>query len=167
MKKRVDLSTWCLVMTAIGLIVLLFALYFSTNIISTIIVIAALVILCGAALFYMPLSVSVDEENLNVLIPLRVKSIPLDEISSIELCPPTMAEWRMCGSGGWFGYWGWFREPSIGKYFAYYGRASECFLVTLKDGKKYMLSCKDPDELVHYAQNHLQRPRSGIYRQER
>ena len=61
---------------------------------------------------------------------------------------PTMAKKRICGSGGWFGYYGWFSEPSIGKYFAYYGKASDCFLVTLKDGKKYVLGCESPDEMV-------------------
>ena len=59
-----------------------------------------------------------------------------------------MAKKRICGSGGWFGYYGWFSEPSIGKYFAYYGKASDCFLVTLKDGKKYVLGCESPDEMV-------------------
>lgn len=150
MKKRVAFSTWCIVMTTLGLLIILFALYHSTNIISTIFVCVALVLLCGAALFYMPLSVSVDKNSLNIHKPLRNKSIPLKDVSSVELCAPTMAEIRLCGSGGWFGYWGWFKEPLIGKYFAYYGKASDCFLVSLKNGKKYMLSCQQPQELVDF-----------------
>ncbi len=71
------------------------------------------------------------------------------------LCPPTMAERRICGSGGFFGYWGWFKEPSIGKYFAYYGKASDCFLVELKDGKKYLIGCSNPSEVVSYINSRL------------
>ena len=94
------------------------------------------------------MSISVDEANLNINRSLRIKSIPLKEIKSVKLCPPTMAEKRICGSGGWFGYWGWFSEPSIGKYFAYYGKASDCFLIELKDGKKYLLGCADAPLMV-------------------
>lgn len=156
MKKRIELSTWCVVMTALGSVILFGALYFSEVIIARIFVMAALVLLCGAALFYMPLSISVDKHNLNINRPLRIKSIPLSDISTVELCAPTMAERRLCGSGGWFGYWGWFKEPTIGKYFAYYGKASDCFLVTLKNGKKYLLSCKQPKEMVDEIQKCLQ-----------
>ncbi|WP_300877569.1 PH domain-containing protein [uncultured Duncaniella sp.] len=59
-----------------------------------------------------------------------------------------MAEKRICGSGGFMGYWGWFSERDLGKYFAYYGKASDCFLVTMKDGRKYMLGCQNPAEMV-------------------
>lgn len=155
MKKRVELSYWCALVSALGLAVIVAALCWSTNVISASIGTAALVILCGAALFYMPLTVSARERCLCVRTPLRVKRIPYDEIASIELCAPTMAELRLCGSGGWFGYWGWFREPSIGRYFAYYGKASQCFLVCRKDGRKYMLSCMEPAEMVLFVQEQL------------
>lgn len=67
-----------------------------------------------------------------------------------------MAEKRICGSGGWFGYYGWFREPTIGKYFAYYGKASDCFLVRLKNGKNYVLGCEDKNEFVGYIRKLIQ-----------
>lgn len=98
----------------------------------------------------MPLFISVRDGELNINRPLKIKSIPLSTIDSVKLVSPTMAEKRICGSGGWFGYYGWFSEPSIGKYFAYYGKASDCFLVTLKDGKKYILGCENPKDMVDY-----------------
>jgi hypothetical protein len=103
----------------------------------------------------MPLSISVKNGVLNINRPLKIKSIPLSLITSVELYSPTMASIRICGSGGWFGYYGWFKEPSIGKYFAYYGKASDCFLVTLKDGKKYVLGCEAPNEIVEYINKHI------------
>ena len=137
-------------MTAIGLIVLLVALYCANDAIAKYITASALVILCITALFYMPLSISVKDGCLNINRPLKIKSIQLNQIASVKLYPPTMAEKRICGCGGWFGYYGWFNEPSIGKYFAYYGKASDCFLVTLKDGKKYLLGCENPTEMLEF-----------------
>ena len=88
----------------------------------------AIFILCFAALCYTPLSVSVDGMNLCIQRPLKTR--------------------RIVGSGGWFGYYGWFSERDLGRYFAYYGKASDCFLVTLRDGRKYMLGCDDAPAMV-------------------
>lgn len=114
---------------------------------------AALVYMFAMSLFYAPLSISIDKDNLNINRSLRIKSIPLSDIKSVEMCPPTVSEKRICGSGGWFGYWGWFKEPSIGKYFAYYGKASDCFLVKLKDGRQYMLGCENPAIIVKFIKD--------------
>lgn len=108
----------------------------------------AIFILCFAALCYTPLSVSVDGMNLCIQRPLKTKHIPLADIADVKLCPPTMAARRIVGSGGWFGYYGWVSERDLGRYFAYYGKASDCFLVTLRDGRKYMLGCDDAPAMV-------------------
>ncbi len=155
MKRRVNLSTYSTMMTAIGLIVLLVCLYYCHDNWGISLIGACLILLCGAASIYMPMSISVDDTNLNINRSLRIKSIPLKEIKSAKLCPPTMTERRICGSGGWFGYWGWFSEPSIGKYFAYYGKASDCFLVELKNGKKYLLGCDDAPNIVDYLSERI------------
>lgn len=150
MRKKVKLSAWSAIMTLIGLIVLLAAFCFAKDSLAKYIVVGALVVLCFTALCYMPLSISVKNGELNINRPLKIKSIPLSQITSVELYSPTMTSRRICGSGGWFGYYGWFKEPSIGKYFAYYGKASDCFLVTLKEGKKYILGCENPQAMVDY-----------------
>lgn len=107
------------------------------------------------ALWYAPLYISVDKENISVHRSLRIKDLPLREVVSAELCPPTMGERRVFASGGYLGYWGWFREKPEGKYFAYYGRASDCFLVTLRDGRKYMLGCENPGPVVDFIKAHI------------
>ncbi len=112
---------------------------------------AMVCIFCLAALFYAPMSISADDSKLSIHRPLRIKDIPLSDIAEIRLCPPTMAARRICGSGGFLGYWGWFSERDLGRYFAYYGKASDCFLVTLRDGKKYMLGCTSPAEMVTFV----------------
>lgn len=152
-KKRVELSTYCWIVTSLttaficGIFVC--CIKIADNDIAVWLWGAAVTVLFISALCYMPLSISLNNENLNINRLLKIKSIPLAEIADVRLCPPTMGAIRICGSGGWFGWYGWFREKDVGKYFAYYGKASDCFLVTLKNGKKYMLGCKDAPEMVN------------------
>ncbi len=112
---------------------------------------ALVLVLGGSALIYMPVSISVDRKELRVNRMLCAKKIPLSEIVSIERMQPTMGERRIFASGGWMGYWGRFYERDLGKYFGYYGKASDCFFVRLKDGRGYMLGCKNPDSIVSYV----------------
>lgn len=106
-----------------------------------------------ASLFYMPLSISADKTAIYINRSLRIKAIPIQDVASVKLCPPTMGAIRICGSGGFFGYWGWFKERDLGKYFAYYGRSSDCFFVELKNGRKYMLGCKNAPKMVEHIQS--------------
>jgi len=111
--------------------------------------------MCISALFYMPVYISVDDTHLRVHRPLRSTLIPLAGILSAELCQPTMASRRICGSGGWLGYWGLHSERDLGRYFAYYGKASDCFLVRLRDGRQYMLGCRNPRQTVDYIRQKI------------
>lgn len=153
MNRKVKISTYSMLITIIGFSVLVALMILNLNnhhVISSYIIGGLLVVMCVLSLFFTPISISVDETYLNVNMTLRVKSIPLKKIESVALCPPSMSEKRIFGSGGWFGYWGWFSEPSIGKYFAYYGKASDCFLVKLKDGRQYILGCTDSLSIIEY-----------------
>lgn len=152
MKKRVEFSTYCWIITAITTVVIcgvFLATIKTDNNIAAYIWGAAVAVLLLSALCFMPLSIYLDNESLEIKRPLMVKSIPLTDIADVRLCAPTMGAKRICGSGGWFGWYGWFLEKDLGKYFAYYGKASDCFFVTLKNGKKYMLGCKDAPGVVN------------------
>ncbi len=152
MKKRVELSSCCWIISALSTAlmcgVFIYALKRPDNEWVVWSLGVAIVLLFLSTLCFMPLSISLDDESLNINRPLKIKSILLTEIADVRLCAPTMGAKRICGSGGWFGWYGWFSEKDLGKYFAYYGKASDCFLVTLKNGRKYMLGCKDAPEMV-------------------
>lgn len=152
-KQRVELSTYCWIISALSSAficgIFLYALQRPDNKLTVWISGAAIIMLFLSTLCFMPLSISLDNDSLNINRPLKIKSIPLSDIAEAVLCQPTMGAIRICGSGGWFGWYGWFKEKDLGKYFAYYGKASDCFLVTLKNGKKYMLGCKDAPEMVN------------------
>ena len=155
MKQTVKLSTFSITLSALSLIVLLVSAYYCRDNWGLYLIGALIIALMMLTLFYMPMSTTCSADELLIQRSLRIKSIPLSDIQSVKLCPPTMAEHRLCGSGGWFGYWGWFSEPSIGKYFAYYGKACDCFLVTLKNGKRYKLGCQNPSDMVDYINSQI------------
>lgn len=159
MKKRVELSSYCFVVSALTIALLcgvfVYVLKQADYIWPVIILGMVITVLCLSTLFYMPLSISVDNKNLNINLSWRIKSIPIVDIAEVKLCQPTMGAIRICGSGGFFGWYGWFREGDTGKYFAYYGKSSDCFLVTLKVGRKYMLGCTDAPAMVAKIQSLL------------
>lgn len=76
-------------------------------------------------------------------------------VKSAELFQPTMGSIRICASGGYMGYWGIFREGDIGQYTAFYGKASDCFLIRLKNGDKYVLGCEAPASMVDYIKSQI------------
>lgn len=154
MKQPVILSTFSLIITIVSNALILSIMFLNNP---PVYVQISLGVIWGmtvlASLFYMPLSISADKTAIYINRSLRIKAIPIQDVASVKLCPPTMGAIRICGSGGFFGYWGWFKERDLGKYFAYYGRSSDCFLVELKDGRKYVLGCKNAPKMVEYIQS--------------
>lgn len=152
MKKIVALSTYCWIISALTIAIIcgisFYAFTQPNGRISAWIICTIFLCVLFAAVWYMPMALVLDQDKLDIYRPLRIKTIPISDIQSVRLCPPTMGEKRIFGSGGFMGHYGWFSEPIIGKYFAYYGKASDCFLVTLNNGKKYMLGCTDAPEMV-------------------
>lgn len=157
MKKTVRLSTYSLTMTVLIITGLLGGAYLidPEETFPFLLFAGLLVILCGSGLWYMPTSISADDKELKINRTFKTSSIPYSEISSVKLCMPTMGAIRIFASGGFMGYWGLFHEGDLGRYHAFYGKGSDCFLVTLKSGTKYMLGCKDPKEIVDFINRHL------------
>lgn len=152
MKKRVELSWYTIIISSVMIALMVWVFFYALNLHGprwSIVMWGALAAsLCFAALVYMPLSLEVNDSGLLVRRPLKIKSIPLSQIADIRPCAPTMAARKIFASNGWFGYYGWFSEADLGRYFAYYGKASDGMLVTLKSGRKYLLGCKDAPQML-------------------
>ena len=118
MKKQVKFSTWSTMLSASAIIVLLYVLKYTKDDMSywCIAIELMLIVLVAVTLFYMPLSVMLDNDYVTVKRPICSKRIPLADITEVKLCPPTMAERPIFGSGGFMGYWDRFREKGLGKY---------------------------------------------------
>lgn len=152
LKKRVKLSTWGIILTIVTIALLIGICIWqynrSDNEVMCWLLLGIIVVWGSFTLYYCPIYVKLTDDSIDVETPIRVRSFSLSEIENVKICEPTMSEMRICGSGGFLGYWGWFREPSIGKYFAYYGKASQTFLIRLKSGRQYMLGCLDSREMA-------------------
>ena len=154
MRQRVVLSTYSWIATICCICVNVFFIFLNQPLhLIQLLLIVLLVVMSTVGLFYMPMSISTDKYTIHINRSLKIKTIPMANVKSVRLCPPTMGAIRIFGSGGFLGYWGWFKERDLGKYFAYYGRSSDCFLVELKDGRKYMLGCKNAPKMVEYIQS--------------
>lgn len=118
--------------------------------------ITLVLLLCG--MWWGPVSVTADDGSLTVLRVMGGRTvIPYSEIEGIAPFQPTMGIRRICGSGGFMGHWGWFREWGADVYFAYYGRSSDCFLVTLRNGRRYVIGCRDPHSIIDTVRASLPR----------
>ena len=157
MKHQVKLSTFSFISTIACLGLLIGCTFIIPEIWWQISWGVFVVILLIISLCYMPMSIGADENAIYINRSLKIKTIPMTYVVEVKLCPPTMGAIRICGSGGFLGYWGWFKERDLGKYFAYYGRSSDCFLVILSDGRKYILGCQNAPEMVEYIAKQIKK----------
>ena len=154
-KRKCNLSAWSLTLSSLFIVGMLALAVVIDLWITSIAIGAILISMCALALYFSPLSVKVDDEAVTVNFPLRRRSFKLSDIASAEDVQPTMGEWSICGSAGFFGYWGWFDNKVIGRYFAYYGRGSECFIIRLRSGQIYMLGCEDRAAVLQSIQSRI------------
>lgn len=120
-----------------------------------IIVLFICLILLIPSLYYSPKSIKVDDTTLTINTYLSKHKLLIRNIENVDYYLPMMVNLRICASGGLMGYWGIFRGMDIGNYMAYYGKSSECFLVRMKNGDKYVLGCENPDAMMKYIESKL------------
>lgn len=157
MKQKVRFSKYSIIITA-GILLLfvvgLIALIGETKELVIFSFIFGIMIISG--LYYCPVSV---EANGTAVILHRMMSspkvFPLDKFQSVDTCYPSAGGIKLCGSGGFMGYWGYFNDIMIGTYFGYYGSRSNCILIKMKDGKQYILGCGNPMAMVNYLKSQM------------
>ena len=156
MESKVKLSTFSLMLTLILTGVLIVAVsYFLWNhedngIIGAVIFLFMLI----SGWLYGPVTIAADEKSVTIKSALRKQRLDISNIESVELFQPTIGSIRIFASGGYMGYWGVYRGY-IGRYIAYYGKASDCFLITMKNGDKYVLGCENPEEMVNFINSKI------------
>ena len=75
------------------------------------------------------------------------KKILLNDIASVELYSGSTRFLKVCGSGGMFGFYGWYKNQELGRFFIYATNLKELICITLMSGKKYMISCEDAQSM--------------------
>lgn len=112
--------------------------------------ISILIVLIVCALLWGAWKIEVNSDFLIMHSPLKSRKLRIRDIEKVELFQPTMGAIRIWASGVFMGYWGLFREGDIGRYYAFYGKSSDCFLIRMKNGDKYVLGCDNPQAMVNY-----------------
>ena len=107
------------------------------------------------ALFFGPLYIKADSSHIVLGSIVRRKKIAMRDVESVERFQPIMGAVRILGSGGFMGYWGLFSEGDIGRYYAFYGKSSDCILVRMKNGDKYVLGCNQPDKMADFIKSQI------------
>lgn len=149
MKSKVQLSLYCKIITCVVIVLLIVGVISSWGE-ERKFVFGAIVLVClvVAGLFYFPRAIEASDTSLVIHRVLKSKAIPYSDISSVDSCIPSAGGLRLCGSGGFMGYWGYFSDIIIGSYFGYYGDMDQCILVRLKKGKQYVISCCDSHKMI-------------------
>lgn len=110
-------------------------------------------------LYFCPISIEADQSEIKLHRLLsHPKCFAYNDIQSVDTCYPSAGGLRLCGSGGFFGYWGYFNDIMIGTYLGYYGSRSECILIRLKNGKQYVLGCENAVAMANYIKHQICKP---------
>lgn len=152
--RRVAWSNYVTIMTVVVCLIFVGLSFVAEDAHIPVILFASIGIVFIGALYYSPVAVTVDRRKVTIRRLLTPKHIAVQDIARVSLFQSTM-DVRISGSGGFFGYYGWFRNREIGKYFAYIGKWKDTFLIELKSGRKYVVSCNQPEVIVKCIMDRL------------
>lgn len=109
------------------------------------------------ALCFVPLDVYADDDEVRVRRPFKTRRIRMSDIQSVEPYQVSNPKGKSFKSSPIrsFGHWGHYSDDKIGDYFAYYGKPDNTVLITLKDGRKYVIGAQDAKQLSDYINERL------------
>lgn len=152
MKQRVKWSKYAWVITVLVTVALAAALIITINTPWRFYMLVGITATVFISMWiWSPTSISVNDEFITIHKRIGRKRIPISNIYSVTRYTPQVDRCgRLCSSGGFAGYWGWFHDPHIGNYFGYYGNKQDCFRVQLNNGIQYILGCENVCDMVSF-----------------
>lgn len=117
---------------------------------------ALFILLTLIALSKVPLDVSVNDVIFRINTPLRAKITPLEAIKSITRFNDAGSLSVRLGSAGYLGWWGLYTTPALGKVNVFASNLQELVLVEFIDGKKYVVSCSNANEMTRQVKERLE-----------
>ncbi len=100
------------------------------------------------AMLFCPIETRVGSGVLQVIFCARVRTISLQEVASVRPFRVPARFLQSFGSCGFFGWWGWYRTPELGKLMVYAANLDNLVCIELRNGRRYVLSCTDPIALT-------------------
>lgn len=157
MKSKVHFSTYCTIITIAVLVLFVVGIVATRNESSKCLIFSIITALATlAGLYYCPVSVTADSKSVKIHRLLSGdKTFNYYDIESVDTFYPSPGALRLCGSGGFFGYWGYFSDIIIGQYFGYYADRSQSFCIKLKNNRQYVISYDNHIEMVKSIMNNL------------
>ena len=110
MKSKVHFSTYCTIITIAVLVLFVVGIVATRNESSKCLIFSIITALATlAGLYYCPVSVTADSKSVKIHRLLSGdKTFNYSDIESVDTFYPSPGALRLCGSGGFFGYWGYF-----------------------------------------------------------
>ena len=105
-------------------------------------------ILYGIFMINAPISVRLTTQYFELKKVLGSIRIEYAAISYIGRYTPTLSDMKMFSSGGLWGFVGVFRNSDIGSYNAFIGDMQQSFLIKTVEGRVYIFSVEDVDDLI-------------------
>jgi hypothetical protein len=108
------------------------------------------IIILGAAYLFSTKGYSVDNQHFIIHKPFSKTKIERNQIESVSQVEPAAVRLsiRLFGSSGLFGYYGLFRNKTLGNYTAYGTQRQNYILLTIKNNKKIIVTPDDPEGLI-------------------
>lgn len=104
----------------------------------------------------MPVRLSVNPEQVTIKRPFNTLDIPMKDIVEIKSIQKQSLKnsIRTFGSGGLFGYLGYFYNKELGNY-TMYTTETENLILIRTNIKKYVLSCTKSEEFIDYIKDKI------------
>lgn len=109
-----------------------------------------IILIFVSVFIYAPKRISLSDEGLILYRGLGKVRLPYSEMADIRIYRPSdsVINIRTFGIGGVLGFIGRYYNKEIGHYISYVGDYSQAFLIQMKSGKKYVMSCNNAQEMV-------------------
>ena len=101
-----------------------------------------------SGLFIAPLAIRIGDEAIQIRRPVGCTAIPVGQIVSVQRVDFSEIRHaiRLFGSGGIFGYVGWFYNSRYGRFLMYATETDNLVLIRTAD-RSYIVSCRQPEPL--------------------
>lgn len=151
-KYDVNWSDNTLIITIIVTIVIIFALYKTLKEKSTTGTIITGLVILGHIFCLSQMPVNIKIENNKFLLNKLIGRLEIDINDIVDSGMLTGDMGVRFGSGGSFGFLGYFKNEKLGEYTAYVRDTDNKFYIKLRDNKTYVFSCENPQKLLQNIQ---------------
>ena len=156
--KKATAAIWILLIAESLLFVYLFSIekpISSLSIVLTVFMPTISIIVLTVPYLYTPKGFRFTTQGLGIERIRNTIIIPYNQISTIQKGKWTWKAARLGGSGGLYGYLGFYHLFGIGKVWMYVTNRHKMLLLETKNGVKYAFSPKDPEDFVAQLQKKI------------